>query len=112
MAMRRYMAIHTYHSEKTKKAMMQWATENSQTQKEYMATQTHEKCRCLATWIGSDEFFFCHWLAETDEEIHNVLRENSEDQWIFTACYEVPIYLDAAMATDEPAFPINEILQA
>ena len=37
MAMRRYMAIHTFHSEETKKAMMKWAVENKATQKEFMA---------------------------------------------------------------------------
>ena len=30
MAMRRYMAIHTFHSEETKKAMMKWAAEIKQ----------------------------------------------------------------------------------
>ena len=39
MAMRRYMAIHTFHSEETKKAMMKWAVENKATQKEFIAAQ-------------------------------------------------------------------------
>ena len=39
MAMRRYMAIHTFNSEETKKAMMKWAVENKVTQKEFMAGQ-------------------------------------------------------------------------
>ena len=47
--MRRYMAIHTFHSEKTKEEMFNWAAENLATQKEYMASVTHEKCRCVAT---------------------------------------------------------------
>ena len=70
MAMKRFMAIHTYHSEEAKKAMMQWAAENTASQKEFMAAQVFDKCRTVATWIGSDDFFFCHWLAETDEDIH------------------------------------------
>ena len=39
MTMKRFMAIHTYHSEEDKKAMMQWAAENTASQKEFMAAQ-------------------------------------------------------------------------
>ena len=112
MTMRRYMAIHTFHSEKTKEEMFNWAAENLATQKEYMASVTHEKCRCVATWLGNEDFFFCHWLAETDQDIHNALKEDGTDQLVFTACYEVPIYIDANCLTDERAFPMNALVEA
>ena len=57
MAFRRFMAIHTYHFKEAKKAMMQWAAENTSSQKEFMAAQVFNKCRTVATWIGSDDFF-------------------------------------------------------
>ena len=109
MAMRRYMAIHTFHSDKTKKAMMKWAVENKATQKEFMAGQVFEKCRTLATWLGNDDFFFCHWLAESEEDIHAVLRENGRDQLVFTACYEISIHIDDRCLTDERAFPFGAL---
>ena len=109
MAMKRFMAIHTYHSEAAKKAMMQWAAENTASQKEFMATQVFDKCRTVATWIGSDDFFFCHWLAETDEDIHNALGQNGMDQLVITACYETSIHIDEACVTGERAFPISAL---
>ena len=109
MALRRFMAIHTYHSEETRKAMMQWAAGNEATQKEFMAAQVFEKCRTVATWIGSDDFFFCHWLAETDEDIHKALGQNGMDQLIFTACYETSIHIDEACLTEERAFPMSAL---
>ena len=110
--MKRFMAIHTYHSEEAKKAMMQWAAEHTASQKEVMAAKVFDKCRTVATWIGSDDFFFCHWLAETDEDIHNALRENGLDELVFTACYEANIHIDTACLSDERAFQVRQTEQA
>ena len=113
MTMKRFMAIHTYHSEEAKKAMMQWAAENTSSQKEFMAAQVFDKCQCLATWSGQDDdFFFCHWIAETEEDIHNALGENGLDQLVFTACYEAQNYIDTACLSDERAFQVRQTEQA
>ena len=109
MAMYRYMSIHTFHTEETKKAMMKWAAENKATQREFMAGQVFDKCRALATWLGNDDVFFCHWLAEIEEDIQAVLRENGKDQLVFTACYEISIHIDDRCLTDERAFPFGAL---
>ena len=75
MTMKRFMAIHTFHSDETKAAMAAMTSDDPTTQKEWAASWKFEKCQCVATWIGNDDFFFCHWLAETDEDIHNALRK-------------------------------------
>jgi hypothetical protein len=66
MTMKRFMAIHTFHSDETKAAMAAMTSDDPTTQKEWAASWKFEKCQCVATWIGDDDFFFCHWLAETD----------------------------------------------
>ena len=104
MTMKRFMAIHTFHSDETKAAMAGMLRMTT-TQKEWAASWKFEKCQCVATWIGDDDFFFCHWLAETDEDIHNALRENGLDELVFTACYEANIHIDTACLSDERAFP-------
>ena len=73
--MKRFMAIHTFHSDETKAAMAAMTSDDPTTQKEWAASWKFEKCQCVATWIGNDDFFFCHWLAETDKDIHNALRK-------------------------------------
>ena len=73
--------------------MAAMTSDDPTTQKEWAAYCKFEKCRCVATWIGDDDFFFCHWLAETDEDIHNALRENGLDELVFTARYEANIIL-------------------
>ena len=101
MAMRRYMAIHTFHSEQTKRAVMKWAAENKATQREFMAGQVFDKCRTLATWLGNDDFFFCHWEAEDEQDIHNALAENGLDKFVVTACYRAHSHIDTKNLTGE-----------
>ena len=108
MTMKRFMAIHTFHSDETKAAMAAMTSDDPTTQKEWAAYWKFEKCQCVATWIGDDDFFFCHWLAETDEDIHNALRENGLDELVFTACYEANIHIDTACLTDDRAFPMRQ----
>ena len=112
MAMRRYMAIHTFHSEKAKEAMWAMASEDNSSQKDWAKAWSFDNCRCLATWSGDDDFFFCHWLAETEEDIHNALKENQLDVFVFTACYEAHNYIDTASLSDERAFPKRTTVEA
>ena len=56
--------------------------------------------------------FFCHWLAETEEDIHNALRDNQLYYFVFTACYEALNYIDTACLSDERAFPKRATLEA
>ena len=109
MTMKRFMAIHTFHSDETKAAMAAMTSDDPTTQKEWAESWKFEKCQCVATWIGDDDFFFCHWLAETDEDIHNALRQNGMDQLVLTACYETSIHIDEACVTGERAFPISAL---
>ena len=60
----------------------------------------------------SDDFFFCHWLADTEEDIHNAIKENGLDQFVFTACYEAHNYIDTACLSDERAFQVRQTEQA
>ena len=112
MTMKRFLAIHTFHSDETKAAMAAMTSDDPTTQKEWAASWKFEKCQCVATWIGNDDFFFCHWLAETDEDIHNALKENGLDELVFTACYEANIHIDRACLTDDRAFPMRQTEQA
>ena len=112
MTMKRFMAIHTFHSDETKAAMAAMTSDDTNTQKEWAASWKFEKCQCVETWIGNDDFFFCHWLAETDEDIHNALRKNGLDELVFTTCYEANIHIDTACLSDERAFQVRQTEQA
>ena len=104
MTRKRYMALHTFHSDKSKEAFMARNATNTSTVKEWAAAWTFEKCQCVATWVGDDDFFFCHWLAESDQDVHDALTSMGLDEFIFTACYDTPMHIDVNFVSDKPAF--------
>ena len=52
---------------------------------------------------------FCHLLAESEEDIHAVFRENGRDQLVFKACYEISIHIDDKCLIDQRAFPLGAL---
>ena len=57
MSRKRYMAIHTFHSDKSKEAFQAMNAADTKSEKEWAAAWTFEKCQCMATWVGDDDFF-------------------------------------------------------
>ena len=100
MNRKRFIAIHTFHSEDSKKAFQAMNSEDTQTEEEWFETWTFENCQCVATWVGDDDFFFCHWLSESDQNIHKALTAMGLDEFVFTACYETPMYSDINFLPD------------
>ena len=72
-----------------------------QTDAEWSEKWTFDKCKCIATWIGNDDFFFCHWEAEDEQDIHNALAENGLDKFVVTACYRAHSHIDTKNLTGE-----------
>lgn len=45
------------------------------------------KTRYIATWVGTDNIFFCYWGAETGEDVMITLSENGMYESLITvAC--------------------------
>ena len=95
------MALHTFHSDKSKEAFQARNLGNTSTQREWAEAWTFEKCQCVATWVGDDDFFFCHWEAETQDDILAQLEELGLDNLIQTACYEMHRFTSAFRDSDE-----------
>ena len=45
-------------------------------------------------WIGDDDFFFCEWDVEDGKAILDALEEVGDDEFIFTAVYEIDLHSD------------------
>tara|TARA_B100001248_G_C27011910_1_gene288036 strand:- start:203 stop:403 length:201 start_codon:yes stop_codon:yes gene_type:complete len=48
----------------------------------------------VATWAGKDDFFFCHWGAESQTDIISTLIEKGLDEFIFIAVYPTIVQID------------------
>ena len=64
--------MHTHISSyETKKAYF----ENNKdiTSREWFASAEKEKVKCIQHWLGDQDFWLCHWIAESENKIHEKL---------------------------------------
>ena len=102
MTRKTYIAIHTYISDDAKKQMLTTPyEEDKQTDVEWEKKWTFDKSKCVEAWMGNDDFFFCHWEAEEEQDIHNALELNGLDQFCVTACYRIHSHIDTEALTGE-----------
>ncbi len=99
MSRKKYIAIHTYHSDDTKHKFWAGTNEVEQTDIEWRDKYIFDKCQCTATWVGADDFFFCQWEAETPDDVLNTLTELGLDDYIFTALYQIDMHIDITNLT-------------
>ena len=100
--MKKYIAIHTYHDSDAKKRFWMGTKHNQTTDIEWAKKWNYKKARCTATWVGSDDFFFCHWIAENEQDIHDSLEKVGAAQYLHTVCYEAIRFNSFFNQTGEP----------
>ena len=108
MTLKKFIAIHTYPSEETKKKFWSGIRENTTTDVEWAEKWNFEKAKCSATWVGADDFFFCQWEAEYQEDVLNTLTAQGFDDFIFTAMYQIDMHIDAGNLTGK--IPYKSVL--
>ena len=52
--------------------------------------------------MGADEFFFCHWLADSEESIHEALEAQGLADIIVTNANEMVRFVSASDLKDDP----------
>mgnify|MGYP001353266085 CR=1 FL=1 len=100
MDKKHFMCTHTWNSEEARLKLI--ASSESMTDRKFFESLRTEKAECLQHWMGSNEFFFCHWLAESEDAIFEALEANGMNEVILTLPYETPRYVSAESINDEP----------
>ena len=88
-----FMAIHKFHSDEAKQEFFRGMPKSETTDREWAEGQSFEKCRCVATWAGKDDFFFCPWEAESQADFISTLTAKGLDEFIFTAVYPTLMHI-------------------
>ena len=60
-----------------------------------------EKAEMLAHWRGEEEFFFCHWYAETDDDMFAALESAGFNDLMHTLPNEMQLFLSAKTLADK-----------
>ena len=94
MARKTFLAIQTYKSELAKKNTFESLKNTVRTDYEWADRWSFAKAQYIATWVGTDDFLFCHWEAETEEDIMTTLTENGMDENLITLAYPIIMHIN------------------
>ena len=97
--MRHFMCTHSYLAGDSKENITNQL--RGITDIEFLELNRGEKARVLQHWAGKDEFFFCHWEAESEDDIHEVLAKIGADKFIITLANEMQRYVTKYEIKDE-----------
>ena len=62
-----FMATHTWTSNEARDKVIEM--NSGMTEEEFFSGLKTEKAETLQHWMGKDDFFFCHWYAESEDAI-------------------------------------------
>ncbi len=93
------MCTHSYLSGDAKEQIASQI--RNATDREFLTMNSGEKARVLQHWAGKAEFFFCHWEAESEEDIHKLLAKIGADQFIITLANEMQRYVTSYNIQDK-----------
>ena len=75
---RHFMVVHTFVSDA---ACVKYCTppekrdpkEERLSEYQWAVQAAGEYAQCMQTWLGNDDFFYCHWVAESEEDVYRQL---------------------------------------
>ena len=82
MSKKHFICTHTWLNEDAKKAGTE-ATSNM-TEKEFFDSVKTDKAETLAHWMGKEDFFFCHWYADSADDIMDALDKGGYHKLMIT----------------------------
>ena len=103
MGQKHFICTHTFCSEESRRLFLT-PPENlnppSQrlNEKEWSKASKGSYATCLQTWVGNDDFFFCHWIADDEEQIYKQIEAWELDGIIiFTQCTVLCLLIETLM---------------
>ena len=66
-----FMCTHTFHNEEAEKAFDDAAA--GMNLEKMFAMMKNDRAEMIGHWRGDDEFFYCHWYAESSDAIIDTL---------------------------------------
>ena len=102
-----FFVVHTFISDETRRAILtppekRNPPQKTKTEKEWGESHDGPYARCMQTWLTNEEFFYCHWVAKSEQDVYRQLDEfNLGDQLLNTMVHEVHEFLSAYRNSDE-----------
>ena len=99
MSKKHYICTHTWSNTDTIKDVL--AQQSKMTVREFFAGLKSDKAETLQHWMGKDDFFFCHWYAESEDAIFENLEKAGFNSLMMTLPNEMPRFVSVYNITNE-----------
>ena len=99
MSKKHYICTHTWNDSESRKLVIKQT--KGMTDKMFFEALKSKKAEALQHWRGKDDFFFCHWYAETDDDIFAALEAAGFNDLMHTLPNEMQLFLSAETLTDK-----------
>ena len=104
---RHFFVVHTFVSEEARREYLtppekRDPPELRQTELQWAVQAVGEYAQCMQTWVGNDDFFYCHWVAESEEDVYKQLHAfELEEKVVNSRASEMHQFMSAYRASDE-----------
>ena len=75
---RHFLVVHTFVSDEARSAYLtppeyRDPPEERPTEHQQALDAIGEFAQCVQTWVGNDDFLYCHWIAGSEEDVYRQL---------------------------------------
>ena len=99
MTKKHYICTHTCSDPEARKTFIDNTT--NITVREFFESIGTDKAKLLQHWMGKEDFFFCHWYAESEEAIFENLEKAGFNSLMMTLPNEMPRFVSIYNITNE-----------
>jgi|TARA_B110000495_G_scaffold189440_1_gene190510 hypothetical protein len=107
MSKKHYMCTHTWATTEAEKAFLE--NTKGMTDRQLFEGISTKNAELLQHWMGKEDFFYCHWYAESEEAIFESLEISGFNDLMVSMPNEMHRYVSADNITDDPLIVPSEV---
>ena len=79
---RHFLVVYTFVADEARKTYLtppekRNLPEERPTEHQWAIDAAGEFAQCMQTWVGNDDFLYCHWIAESEEGLLRAKRTST-----------------------------------
>ena len=101
-----FFVVHTFVSEEARKEYLTPPEKRNPPQKQLTEKKWAEEAvgdfaQCMQTWVGNDDFLYCHWIANSEDDVYRQLDEwELEGKIVISKVNEIHQFVTAYRGSD------------
>ena len=101
-----FFVVHTFVSEEARKEYLTPPEKRNPPQKQLTEKKWAEEAigdfaQCMQTWVGNDDFLYCHWMANSEDDVYRQLDEwELEGKILISKVNEIHQFVTAYRGSD------------